>query len=298
MVLTVIATGGTIDCVREDGVLKVGQTDLTPYIGAHDKISPFRILSEDITFGHYVRLIAAVKSVPRGGVLITHGSDTLPYTAAALAFCLADTTVPVVLTAADAPLNEPGNARKNLDAAMRVIDSGVPGVYVAYANAGEEADVYYGARMNEARDFDGAYTAPKGLYYARRGGKAVCGEPATGRPLAPVFADIAAYRFMPGVRPAVSDTPVLVMGTHSGTAASAELARLCAASDDVYLCGGTAGLTYESKAVMAGRVHFLDDIAWPAAYIKAALVYGAYDRPTARRKLFEPVVNESFSRFS
>lgn len=292
--ITVIAVGGTIDCKRDGGVLRVGETDLTPYIGAHEKISPFRILSENTTFEHYGKLVETVRNVPSDGILITHGSDTLPYTAAALGYCLADTRIPIVLTAADKPLGEDGNAAINLEAAMRVLDSKVPGVYVAYANPGQQADIYYGVRMNEARDFDGWYTPPAGKYYARRGGQEICGEPLGGRPLAPIFAPVDGYRFLPGMRYPRSDRPLLVMGTHSGTAAESELQRL-GRMPDVYLCGGTTGLTYASKAALAGRVGFLDNIAWPAAYIKASLVYGAFDRETARKRMFEPMAGEFFA---
>lgn len=296
MAVTVIATGGTIDCVRDGGVLKVGEKDLTPYIGRHERVSPFRILSENVTPAHWTRLVETVRGIPSGGVLITHGSDTLPYTAAALAFCLADYGRPVVLTAADAPLDEPdSNAAANLAGAMRVIDSGVPGVYVSYARRGREADIFFGARMNEASDFTGVYTAPHDLLYAADGGRTVCGRPLTGAPLPPRFAPVAAYRFVPGVTySAPPEVPVLIMGTHSGTAAEAELTRL-ARRGPVWLAGGTAGLVYESKDNVRGRVRFLDNIAWPAAYIKTSLVYGTYAGEAAAEPMTENRTGEFFA---
>ena len=60
----------------------------------------YNILSENIRFNHY-NLIAKeiekeLKNKPKG-IIITHGTDTLGYTASALSFLLEDLPIPVIL---------------------------------------------------------------------------------------------------------------------------------------------------------------------------------------------------------
>ena len=61
--------------------------------------NPFRIMSESMTAAHWQKLAAAVASALRRseGVIVTHGTDTLHFTAAALSFMLRDLGKPVVL---------------------------------------------------------------------------------------------------------------------------------------------------------------------------------------------------------
>ena len=79
------------------------------------------------------------------GILITHGSDTLSYTAAMAGWILDHLSIPVVLTAADKPLEHPqSNGWENFRAAVELIRTGTPGVYVTYRNPGEEMVTVFG----------------------------------------------------------------------------------------------------------------------------------------------------------
>jgi L-asparaginase len=78
---------------------------------------PFVLDSADINVGHWQQLAALIRGyVDRvQGVVITHGTDTLAYTASALSFMLMNTPVPVILTGAQRPLAElRSDARANL----------------------------------------------------------------------------------------------------------------------------------------------------------------------------------------
>lgn len=105
------STRALVEACRPDGVsLRVVQ--------AMERNSP------DITPGDWTEL---ARSVARGlrdgadGVVVLHGTDTMPYTAAALSFALAGAGRPVVLTGSMVPGNDPGSdAAPNLRSAFAV----------------------------------------------------------------------------------------------------------------------------------------------------------------------------------
>jgi len=67
------------------------------------------------------------------GVVITHGTDTMAYTAAALSFMLRNPRGPVVFTGSQLPMKHPfSDAPVNLNEAVEVAKSAPPGVYVAF----------------------------------------------------------------------------------------------------------------------------------------------------------------------
>ena len=67
------------------------------------------------------------------GILITHGTDTMAYTASMLSFMLQNLKKPVVLTGSQVPIDHMlTDARNNLCTALAAIGSGVQGVAVAF----------------------------------------------------------------------------------------------------------------------------------------------------------------------
>ncbi|MCS7094074.1 MAG: Glu-tRNA(Gln) amidotransferase subunit GatD [Candidatus Aenigmarchaeota archaeon] len=82
----------------------------------------FEIFSEDIQPEHWIKLAEeVVKEIESGvdGVVITHGTDTMHYTSAALSFMLRNLPVPVVLVGAQRSSDRPSSdARLNLLSAV------------------------------------------------------------------------------------------------------------------------------------------------------------------------------------
>ncbi len=77
------------------------------------------MFSEDMVFEHYVLMAKEIeKEIKTGvdGIIITHGTDTLGYTGAALSFMLKDLPVPVILVGA-----QKSSDRGSTDAAMNII---------------------------------------------------------------------------------------------------------------------------------------------------------------------------------
>ena len=67
------------------------------------------------------------------GIIITHGTDTMAYTASALSFMLRDLHKPVVLTGAQIPIEQMfTDAKRNLQTAFAAVDSGIPKVMIAF----------------------------------------------------------------------------------------------------------------------------------------------------------------------
>ena len=69
------------------------------------------------------------------GVVITHGTDTMAYTAAALSFMLRNPDKPVILTGSQLPITaENTDGIKNLFFAFKAAASGIKGVFVFFGN--------------------------------------------------------------------------------------------------------------------------------------------------------------------
>lgn len=79
---------------------------------------------------------ARVRTLKPVGVVITHGTDTLAYSAARLAFELHDCPVPVIVTGSMHPLGATGgDAEDNLSFALTAARGRNPGVWVGFAGA-------------------------------------------------------------------------------------------------------------------------------------------------------------------
>ena len=81
------------------------------------------------------------------GIVITHGTDTMAYTASCLSFMLQNIPVPVVLTGSQLPLEHPlSDGQENMRLAFAMAASKRPGVFVAF-----NRKVMLGARAVKVR---------------------------------------------------------------------------------------------------------------------------------------------------
>ncbi|EQD27214.1 glutamyl-tRNA(Gln) amidotransferase subunit D [mine drainage metagenome] len=148
--VTVLTTGGTI-ASRVDyetgGVRPVKEeAEILAFYPELGRTGPVRIepvfdrLSEDLRPEDWVTLaersVDAFRTGARG-VVIAHGTDTLGYTAAALAFLLADLPGPVVLVGAQRSPDRPSSdGPSNLHAAVEVARTADLGEVVVVMHAG------------------------------------------------------------------------------------------------------------------------------------------------------------------
>jgi L-asparaginase len=88
--------------------------------------------SAEVGPAHWNRLIDMIACFRGAGVIITHGTDTMAYTGAALSQALAGLALPVILCGAMHPLNTGGDAEANLALALDAAVTARPGVWLAF----------------------------------------------------------------------------------------------------------------------------------------------------------------------
>lgn len=120
-------------------------------------------LSENMTLDIWTQLTRDIKKYnfeDYDGVIITHGTDTLGYTANYLAMILSNIKVPLVLVSSNYEITDArANGIKNFKGAIDFIKNvSLPGVYATY-NYDAKTKVIYGSRMTQCKqitdDFQG-----------------------------------------------------------------------------------------------------------------------------------------------
>lgn len=149
MRILVIFTGGTIGSKVSEGIISPDNStnyelikkfrESAPFEVDFDTLEPYSILSECLSGEKINLLIKTVKenlNKNYDGIIVTHGTDTLQYSAAALSFALGNNTKPVVLVGSQLPLEDgAANGSANFDGAVRLIlEENIKGVFVAYRN--------------------------------------------------------------------------------------------------------------------------------------------------------------------
>lgn len=99
---------------------------------------PIELLSEDLAPRDWEVIAQTVSKLAASpnleGIVVLHGTDTLAYTAAALAFMLPEVSVPVVLTGSNKPPDQSqSDAGQNLHDAMTAASSLPGGVFISFS---------------------------------------------------------------------------------------------------------------------------------------------------------------------
>lgn len=155
--LLLIATGGTIACSDDGKGLAPSMTasDILSY-GAHDpgrcQIDTrqlFNIDSTNMQPEYWLDIVRLIQSRygAYDGFVVTHGTDTMAYTSAALFYLIQNSAKPIVITGAQKPISfEETDARKNLSDAIRFACEEVGGVYLVF-----DGKVINGSRAEKLR---------------------------------------------------------------------------------------------------------------------------------------------------
>lgn len=136
--ILVIGTGGTIGSIKGESIHLDIPFKILDYMNFEstefDCVSPFTVLSENMSLELWQKLINYIKGVDFSrykGIIVLHGSDTLSFTGALLANMFYNK--PIVVVASDKPLEDKtANGFKNFENAVRYIESGIDRVYISY----------------------------------------------------------------------------------------------------------------------------------------------------------------------
>lgn len=153
MKISVIFTGGTIGTTVKDGWMTPDEntryTLLETYKKENTDVSfetsaPYTILSENLSAKELNLLISEIERALLSdcdGIIVTHGTDTLQYSAIAAEYAFNDCNIPVLFVSAAYPPDDARtNAHENFRCAVEFIKNGVgKGVFVCYKNDNESA---------------------------------------------------------------------------------------------------------------------------------------------------------------
>ena len=312
MPILVIHAGGTIGMARSSTGFApqrgVVEAELERLSAAGKLSAPVEVVALDpaidsanATPGDWNRIAAALaeRYEDWDGFVITHGTDTLAYTAAALCFALEGLAKPVILTGAMLPLTEPGSdGSRNLIDAVAMASAGPRGVWVQFAGR-----LLHGARVykTHSHSFEAFAANPGGVPPFR---------PGTGLTLHTyIEPSVAILPVAPGASGDVFDFAmtrcdgVVLRCYGSGTVPETpQLAAALATARErdipvmaVSQCpeGGIALGTYSAdrllidSGVVDGR-----DLTVEAAYVKLVLALSAKDRSETQDTLFRALCGE------
>lgn len=141
--ILLIATGGTIaSSESEDGLTpSIDVKQLLSYIPEIESICHLEgvsIMSVDSTNMNPTLMVKIAETIAKyyekyDGFVISHGTDTMAYTAAAVTYMLNNLEKPVVITGSQIPIEALyTDAKKNLSDAIRFACEDISGVYVAF----------------------------------------------------------------------------------------------------------------------------------------------------------------------
>ncbi|WP_157800999.1 asparaginase [Bacillus solitudinis] len=322
--ILVLFTGGTIGSKTEGHTIDVN--DSSPFLLLEkykdkanievdfEPIEPFTLLSENLMPSDWHVLQASLQKVnydDYAGIIITHGTDTLPYTTAAISYLNRHSTIPIVFVASNFPMAHPkSKAVDNFsDAVSFIVNTALPGIFVVFADKKGETLVHLGSRLLSSLPFADEFDSVKSVIF----GKMVNGQfqyhqhrenPSIGeirkkRPnlrLEEQFtSDILYVRPYPGVGYGYYDfekrKPRAVVHDlyHSGTASTREVedphyslkafVEYCSKHDvDVYIAPREHRVNQYSSAIelMEYGVNQLENIGLEAAMVKLMLAYGTF----------------------
>lgn len=310
MRIGIIFTGGTIgSCRHASGI---GPSERAPRLllalyrartGDETEFyidEPYTALSENLTFSHLSLLAQSIQHVEGrcDAVIVTHGTDSLAFTAAALSYLRGLSSMPVVLVSANFVLEDPrGNGLDNFCGAISFLrhTPNARGVYVAYRNTGDVLRIHRAARVLPHASFTDAVLSVGSAAYADMEGGIMptasyheskdAQEAFPADALAGGAGKVLFTRVHPECYPAISrDTAAVLLETyHSGTLPTESPAfrdwalALKAKGIPVFAVGAPAGGTvYESGN------HFeelgilpLPPLSPTAAYVKLCLCVGS-----------------------
>ena len=196
MKLLFIFTGGTIGSTLYENVISPDANKAHRLIEEYNAsfgidfeysvIEPYTELSENNTGEHIKKLsLCVINNLNKrfDGIIVTHGTDTLQYSAAALGYTVSSDSIPICVVSANRPIEDKSsNALANLRAAVCFVKNNCGrGVFVPYKNEKDGfVKIHRATRLiasrafsddvasifdNEYGHFDNNYAFHKNIHY-------------------------------------------------------------------------------------------------------------------------------------
>ena len=216
--ILLLTTGGTIACLpggeglepRHSDVMERELNQLRTYydITVRDSMC---LDSSNMRPEEWQQIAADIFNNRAGfdGIVVSHGTDTMAYTASAVTFMLPDIDVPVVFTGSQLPLADMlSDGPDNLRTAFAMAASGHPGVFLAF-----DRKVMLGCRAVKVRASGFSAFASINTHYAAQVtglgleiDKSVLPKPkAEARLMDRLSKDVFLLKLTPGLNPAIFD---------------------------------------------------------------------------------------------
>lgn len=322
--ILLVFTGGTIGSQLENGTIDTRQSagfKLLQLFSEHDRdpasvrfttVQPLQILSENLQPQHWQQMINAIEAADLSrfdGIILTHGTDTLAFSAAALALYFNRLQIPMLLVSSDLPLENPAaNGLRNFLCAVEFMrQQPDKGVFVAYQNPGQSMQIHLASRLASCLQLSSDFISVQSqayLRFAQNRFQPLAGYtlgPTTTRPLKANFARVLLIKPYPGLDYSAFDVTgfaaVLHDLYHSGTACVSdaagqqhsliEFSRHCQAlGRPLYLAPAIhSDAAYSStRQLLAHGATMIWNMSLEAAYAKLALAYGNFDDPQTIRE--------------
>ncbi len=317
--ILVVFTGGTIGSVATDGTINTeGSTSfkLIRLFEQHyenhrqihfDTIQPLQILSENLAPAVWNTLIQAIETArpdQYDGIIVTHGTDTLAYTACALSFYFNAINIPMLLVSSDYPLDHPkANGLENFICAVEfILRLNEAGIFVPYRNQQQTTQLHRGTRLACSLQLSGDFFSVQGKSYMQFENRQFSlPNPPEQQTLArhvPLKADFSARILMIKPYPGLDYSgfnldnvdAVLHDLYHSGTACASlqwgenfsllEFIKRCKQQGiTVYLAPAikSADAYQSTHALIEQGAKIIWNMSIEAAYVKLLLAYGNFD---------------------
>jgi L-asparaginase len=317
--ILVVFTGGTIGSIATGGTINTSDTTsfkLIQLFEQHyenhrqihfDTIQPLQILSENLAPTAWKTLIAAIEAAQPDqydGIIITHGTDTLAYTACALSFYFHAAKIPMLLVSSDYPLDHPkANGLDNFICAVEfILQKNQPGVFVPYRNQQQATQLHQGTRLACSLQLSGDFFSVQGKSYLQFANRqfSLVNPPAQQMPTQNTLlkADFSERILMVKPYPGLDYSRFNLDGVdavlhdlyHSGTACASaqwgenysllEFIRRCEKQGvTVYLAPAikSADAYQSTQALIEQGAKIIWNMSIEAAYVKLLLAYGNFD---------------------
>jgi len=180
--ILLVFTGGTIGSTTVNGIINTSEQQAYKLLQLFEQrysnteklsfktIQPLQLLSENLFPSIWETLIKAIEAeniAQYDGIIVTHGTDTLAYTAAALGLYFNSINIPMMLVSSDDPLEHPqANGLSNFYCATEFIKQRKQaGVFVPYKNPDSEMLVHLATRLSSCLQLSGDFISVQSQAY-------------------------------------------------------------------------------------------------------------------------------------